>query len=193
MAKDTQPDSNYWWVSLLQGISALIIGWLLIAQPVWTVSTLVVLLGLYWLVAGILEIVFALFDIGTKGSKGGWKLVGGVIALVAGLFVVNNPVFASVITPVMLMYTVAFVFIIQGIINMVVGGEGDSEGKKHEWTWGTFFLGIVYLILGMVLLSSPTLMSVASVVMASALLLIFGGIVGIAVSFKLRKEHKKNV
>lgn len=186
----TELDTSYWWVYLVQGIFSILVGWLLIAQPAWTVLTLVVLLGLYWLVSGILEIVFSLFDVNKKGSKWGLRLVGGVVALIAGLFVVNNPVFAGVLTPVMLMYIMAFTFIINGIINMVVGSDNDHDGN-NEWTWGTFFLGILYLILGIVLLSSPTLVSTASVVMAAALLLIFGGIVSTVVSFKLKGANKK--
>lgn len=175
-------DASFWWVYLLQGVLAIIIGWMLLANPVQTVVAVVVTLGLYWLISGVLEIVFSLFDINKKDSHWGLRLFGGIIGLIAGLFVVNNPLIASVVTPVMLMYIIAFTFIINGVIYMVMGGK--EEGAS--WTWGTFFLGILYLILGFVLLSSPTLVSVSSVVMASALLAMFTGVVQIFVAFKIR-------
>lgn len=184
-------DASYWWVYLLQGALGIIIGWMLVANPVKTTVAVVVTLGLYWLISGVLEIVFSLFDINKKDSHWGLRLFGGIISLIAGLFVVNNPLVASAVTPVMLMYVISFLFIMNGIIYMVAG-HVTPDNSGYSWTWGSFFLGILYTILGFVLLSSPTLVSVSSVIFATALLMIFSGFVQIFVSFQMRKEHKAN-
>lgn len=181
--------STYWLSFLLQGIAAVIIGWLLLVNPVQSTLTLVVFLGLYWLITGIVEVVFSLFAIGEKGSKWGWKLLGGLIGIIAGLFVINNPIIAGVVTPVMLMYIIAFAFVINGIIYMAIGTDKSASGQ-HQWSWGSFFMGLLYLVLGVVLLTSPTLMSVASVMFAVAVLAIIGGIASIVIAFKVRKANK---
>lgn len=177
---------NFWWAFVLQGVVAIIIGWLLLMQPARTTLVLVTFLGLYWLISGVAEIVFSLMDVTHKGSRWGLRLVGGLIGIIAGLFVLNNQILASVMTPVILMYIVSFVFIINGIINMIVGNEAHHEGS-YEWSWGSFFLGALQLIIGLMLLGSPTLIATASLILAIAFVLIVNGIVGIIVGVKLRQ------
>ena len=51
-----------WWLILLDGIVGLIIGILLIAYPQATLTFIVVLLGIYWLIAGIFKIISIFVD-----------------------------------------------------------------------------------------------------------------------------------
>ena len=46
-----------WWLALLEGIAALILGVLLIAAPKVTVTTIILFIGIYWLVDGILSVI----------------------------------------------------------------------------------------------------------------------------------------
>ena len=77
--------SNRWWLVLLQGIALLILGFLLLAAPQLTTLSLIVFLGIYWLVSGIFSIVeiFA----GDKSTHWGWLLLYGVLGILAGLAV----------------------------------------------------------------------------------------------------------
>ena len=52
-----EPVAIPWWLILLDGIAGLIIGILLIAYPQATLTFIVVLLGIYWLIAGIFKII----------------------------------------------------------------------------------------------------------------------------------------
>ena len=163
---------------------------MLLANPVPTVISLVVFLGLFWLISGIIEVIFSLFLIGEKGSKWGLKLVAGIIGILAGIFVLNHPLYAGIITPVILMYFIAFTFIFHGIVYMVAGSE-DREKGEYEWSWGSLFLGIFYLIFGFVLLIAPVLVSTSAVVIASAILAIVGGIGLIIFAFKVKSAVKE--
>lgn len=187
--KEKQQMTPSWWMYLVLGIVAIFIGWFLLVSPVKTVPTLIVLLGLYWLVSGIVEVFVALFNVTKDGSQWGWTLFGGILGIVAGLIVLNNPLFVSVITPLMFMYLLAFVFIINGVIRMVAGKKREEpvNNDKYLWSWGGFFLGLVYLLFGIVLLASPTLLSVASVLFAAALLMIVSGVSLVIFSFSVKK------
>ena len=185
-----QHTTQSWWMYLVLGIVAVFIGWFLLVSTSRTVPVLIVLLGLYWLISGIVEVVVALFSINDEGSQWGWTLFGGILGIVAGLIVLNNPIFVSIITPIMFMYILAFVFIINGVIRMIAGKkrpEPTASGDKYIWSWGGFFLGLVYLLFGIVLLASPTLLSVASVLFAAALLMIVSGISLVIFSFSIKK------
>ena len=186
-AKDT---AKYWWVFLLQGVIITIIGWMLLQSPLITVIQLVVILGLYLLISGIVDVVASLFEIGKESSRWGLRLLGGLVGIIVGLFVLNNPLMTGIFTPVFLMYFVAFSFIINGIIHMTVGNQ-DRQAGRHEWSWGSFFLGLFYLIFGFLLLSAPTVAATATLVLLAGFLAIVGGIGMIILSFQVRSLGKK--
>lgn len=187
---DLKAQAQYWWVMLLEGLVAILVGWALLKNPLATTISLVVVLGLYWLIAGIVNLVASLFEIGHEGSRWGLKLLGGLIGIIAGLIVLNNPVLTGIFTPVFLMYFVAFAFIINGIIHMTIGNQIRSEGH-YDWSWGSFFLGLFYLIFGFVLLAAPTIVSTASLILVAGILAIIGGIGMIILSFQIRSLAKK--
>lgn len=186
---ELQAQAEHWWVLLLQGLVFAIIGWLLLRQPAITVIQLAVILGLYLLIAGIVDVVASLFEIGHKGSRWGLKLFGGLVGIIVGLFVLNNPILTGIFTPVFIMYFVAFGFIINGIIHMTVGNQDRASGY-HKWSWGSFFLGLLYLIFGFLLLSAPTIVSTATVIWVGGLLAIIGGIAMMILSFQVRSLAK---
>ena len=65
---------------LLEGIFALIFGILLLANPAAATATLVQLLGFYFVIHGIFQLV-SMF---TEPSMWGWKLCGGILGILAG-------------------------------------------------------------------------------------------------------------
>ncbi len=69
--------SNLWWLVLLEGIAVLILGILLITNTAITVTTLIIFLGVYWLIDGM----FSLIQIFTKTSDlhWGWLLARGIL------------------------------------------------------------------------------------------------------------------
>lgn len=68
----------------LSGGLALIVGLLILRDPLQTVLVLGMILGVFWLIAGVIDILSAL--IGPPRSGRGWELLGGVISLLAGGF-----------------------------------------------------------------------------------------------------------
>lgn len=71
----------------LLGIVSILVGILCLRHPFQTAAVLVLLLGLFWIVAGILETVHAA---GTHDMPGrGWAIAAGVISIIAGIFVLS--------------------------------------------------------------------------------------------------------
>ena len=55
------PTTN-WWVFLLEGIAAILVGLLLLTEPASTVVAITLFLGFYWLFVGALELVRMFVD-----------------------------------------------------------------------------------------------------------------------------------
>ena len=89
------PTSN-WWVFLLEGIAAILIGLLLLTDPAATVVAITIFLGFYWLFVGVLELVRAFID---RSVPWFWSALIGILGIVAGILVLNHPLFAAVLLP----------------------------------------------------------------------------------------------
>jgi uncharacterized membrane protein HdeD (DUF308 family) len=84
-----------WWLVLLEGIVAVIIGLFLLTAPGATLFVLIQTLGIFWLVGGIFRTVSIFIDT----SLWGWKLVGGALGILAGIVVLQHPLWSSVLVP----------------------------------------------------------------------------------------------
>jgi uncharacterized membrane protein HdeD (DUF308 family) len=177
---------NPWGWFLAYGVVSILMGWVLLARPVDTILTLAVFMGFYLLVIGIINAISSFIGIGLKGSMWGWKLAVSVLLILSGLFVLNNVIFTAVLTPIMFMYTVAFVLILNGVMAMVAGRE-DFEGNAN-WTWGSFILGALYVILGVMLLAADTFTAVSVLVRYSGWALVLMGFFNVVFSFIVKKE-----
>ncbi len=176
-----------WWIYLLSGIAAFVIGWMLLSQPALTTANLVIFLGFYWLVSGIIDMIFAVANRKEKEHTG-LKIAGGFLSLFAGLIIINNPIFSVVFTPVMFMYLVAFTFIVNGIIKIFTGNEHMNENGEFykKVSIGSVLLGLLLAFTGLWLLLSPTIVSVATLVMATGLYLTAYGIAMVILGFYIR-------
>jgi hypothetical protein len=68
----------------LSGGLALIVGLLILRDPLQSVLVLGMILGVFWLIAGVIDILSAL--IGPPRSGRGWELFAGVVSVLAGGF-----------------------------------------------------------------------------------------------------------
>jgi uncharacterized membrane protein HdeD (DUF308 family) len=82
--------SGTWWFSLLSGLVILGIGVYLIRHPFIAVSTVIVFVGTILLLRGIFDLVDAAF-FSTKGDHRLLRLISGILGVIAGLYIWENP------------------------------------------------------------------------------------------------------
>ncbi len=181
MEQNKQAAANSWWIFLLQGIAALVIGVLLLTATEQTVTVLVALLGIYWMVSGIFNIVAALA--GHVPAHKWWVIVAGVISIIAGLAVLRNMAWSAVIVPSLAVLILAVAALINGVVTIFAG---RAQNGQRERSWAGFFLGILYVIFGFLILGN-LLMSAMALVFAVAIWGIVGGIVLIVLAFRVKK------
>ena len=161
-----------WWLVLLEGLAALIIGVYLIAYPIDTTIILVRMLGWYWLFVGIFTIVTILMD----RTDWVWRAVNGILGILAGIVVINYPLFSALFIPATLVTIAAILAIGFGVLRLY---WSLKEG------WSSAIAGVLNIILGLLILGHPMLGIVALVYIA-AILNIVGGIATIYLAIKMR-------
>lgn len=162
-----------WWMVLLEGMAAVIIGLLLLTQPAVTLLTLVVLLGLYLLIAGIFDLVSMFVD----RSQWGLKLAAGVLGIIAGVVIVRHPLWATVLIPAVLVWVLGTFAVVMGLVRLAAAFTGAG--------WGAGILGVLSVILGLILLLNP-IESIVVLVLVAAIWAIVGGGMAIVASFWVR-------
>jgi uncharacterized membrane protein HdeD (DUF308 family) len=178
-AQRTEETGLSWWLVLLEGIAAAIIGLFLLTAPGATLFVLVQVLGIFWLVGGLFRIVSIFIDT----SLWGWKLVGGVLGIVAGIVVLQHPLWSSVLVP-------AVYVIILGIQGLVLGGVNLVMAFRGEG-WGIGILGALSLVFGLVMLFNVWI-GVAVLPFVLGAVGIVGGVFAIVIAFRMRSAGRSS-
>ncbi len=163
-----------WWTLLLEGLVAILLGLLFITRPVLTLAALVWLLGIYFLLTGIVSLISIFSD----RSNLLWKTVYGILGVLAGLFIVANPLLGAILIPATIALYTGVVAIIMGAVMIVAAFKGGGVG--------TGVLGLLAIIFGLILVGSPFIAALTLLYLL-AILAIAGGIILIFVAFKVRK------
>lgn len=167
------PSAMPWWLLLIQGISAIILGFFLLTTPGQTTLILVQFLGIYWLVRGIFDIVMLFVD----RTAWGWKLFTGILGIIAGILIIQHPLWATVLVPASLVLVIGILGVVIGITNLIQAFRGGG--------WGMGILGVISVLLGLVLIGNPVVGALA-LPWVLGIIGIGGGIVAIIYSFRLR-------
>ncbi len=162
-----------WWLVLINGIAALILGILLITNTGATIFILVQFLGIYWLISGIFSIIAIFVD----SSSWGWKLFSGILGIIAGILVLNHSLWSALLVPTVLVIIIGIQGIIVGILGLVQAFKGAG--------WGAGILGALSIIFGIILLANPIL-GAAALPWVLGIFGIVGGIAAIIAAFRLR-------
>jgi uncharacterized membrane protein HdeD (DUF308 family) len=166
-----------WWLLLLQGIIALLLGIFLLASPAQTLLVMITFLGAYWLVSGFFNLVSIFWD----RENFGWKIVLGILGIVAGLAILAYPIYSTFVVPYIFTIMVGFLGLFYGAIALL----GAFTGKG----WGVGILGLLSVIFGCLILAEP----VAATIVVPFVFGIFGIVFGFAAivgAFMARSAQK---
>ena len=176
-AQRTEGMDSPWWLVLLEGIAAVIIGLFLLTAPGATLFVLVQVLGIFWLVGGIFRTVSIFIDT----SLWGWKLVGGVLGILAGIVVLQHPLWSSMLVPAIYLIILGIQGLISGGVSLVLAFSGGG--------WGAGILGALSIVFGLVLLFNVWI-GVAVLPYILGAVGIVGGGLAIAVAFAMRSMDR---
>ena len=179
VAEMTQKEAaSFWWLILLRGIAALIVGLFLISSPAMTTVVLVTFIGAYWLVDGIFSLISMFMD----RTAWGLKLALGILGILAGIYVLRHPLWSSILVVTFVVILLGIQGLVAGILHLIQGFRGGG--------WGSVILGVLYILFGLVLLAN-TYVAALSLPIVLGIFGIIGGIILIVVSFRVRGMAKQ--
>jgi uncharacterized membrane protein HdeD (DUF308 family) len=172
---EEQIKSYPWWLVLIQGIAAIILGILLVSSTRMTTVILIQFLGLYWLIDGIMSIV----QIFLKNTKvhWGWLLARGILGILAGILVLQHPLWSALMLPAVLV-------IILGVQGLIGGAIGIVQAFKGAG-WGAGIIGALSCLFGLILLFNP-LIGGLILPYVVGIFAVIGGIAALFMAFKLK-------
>jgi uncharacterized membrane protein HdeD (DUF308 family) len=158
-----------WWLTLISGVLATIIGAILLWSPaktkVDTYLLLVTFLGIWWMVQGIFDII-AIF---VNPSMWGWKLFIGIVSLIAGFYIVSYPIAAAIALPKIFVLVLGIWGLMYGIILLIMAFQGGG--------WGAGILGVLGILFGLTLMANYYAFGMGlSMLWAAAVSAFLGGI-----------------
>ncbi len=162
-----------WWVVLLEGIIAVIVGLFLLYQPVITTILLIQVLGIFWLAAGIVSVIGALIFPENRW----WKLLSGILSIIAGIVILMYPAYSSLVVLTLFIIFIGAWAIVTGAVSLAWAFKGGG--------WGVGILGVLTIILGLLLLTN-SLAGILVLPWMFGFFLIIGGIGSIIWGLRMR-------
>jgi uncharacterized membrane protein HdeD (DUF308 family) len=170
-------DDSGWWVPLVMGIVAIVFGLLLFTNPAGTSIWIAWLVGIYWFIGGVMNLVSLFVD----RTQWGWKLVLGLLGIFAGMVVISamgrTPLLATVGLAAIYVFVLGLQGIVFGVIQIIQAFQGGG--------WGVGILGVVSILFGALLMANPIIAGLA-LPWVFGVFAVVGGIAGIVLAFKAK-------
>jgi uncharacterized membrane protein HdeD (DUF308 family) len=158
---------------LLGGLVSLVFGVLLIARTQGTIEVIMLLVGLWWLIHGLFQILAILID----RSQWVWNLIGGLLGVIAGLLVLNFPLAGGVVVLSFNVFILGILGLLFGLVSIVSAFLGAG--------WGAGIFGVISLVVGVLLMFNVAI-GAQALIWIFAILLIIDGIAALVLSFTIK-------
>ncbi|HET9649206.1 MAG TPA: HdeD family acid-resistance protein [Microlunatus sp.] len=185
VSEEFAPVAKRAWIwSIVRGVLAIIFGILALVWPLQTAVALAILVGIFALVDGVVDIVDA---IRFRGSPGvGVRVFLGIVSLLFGALVLFWPQISLGV----LVILVAIWSILIGSLQIIANVSMRKESGR-SWVWGVI-AGAIGVIFGIVVLIAPKAGVITLVWLLGIWALIFGVLL-LVLGFHLRKASKSVV
>jgi len=157
------------------GVVALILGILLLVWPGKTITIAAVLLGIYFLISGIVRLALGIFSRGISGGMRTLDILLGLLLVGAGVIALRNSASTAAALLVLLVVVIGIGWIIEGVLAIV-----ESRGAASQ-AWA-ITLGVLSIIAGIIVLVIPGWSAVWLLLFAGITLIVLG-IIGIVRAF----------
>lgn len=169
MAKLEKTVRRYWWMSVVSGVLLVLFGIAALFWPGLTLATYVVLFSVLMVAWGVIVIIDAFSSV--KSDSLWWlELLFGILALIAGVFLVKNP---EISFGTIILITAA-AFIVRGVVDIVSSLFGERRKASTGMKVLAIVVGVLGIVAGIVTLNYPVATGVAFTWVAGLYALVVG-------------------
>ena len=167
-----------WWMFLARGILSILLGLIAIFWPEVAFASLVLIVGVFALVNGVIAIISA-FTSNAKSENWWWLILEGALGILLGAITIFQP---QAMARVWLILIAAWL-IVAGIFEVITA---IAIRKVIEGEFWMILAGVVSVLFGFLLLASPSL-GIAAIGIIIGLFAILFGIIFILLAIGLKK------
>jgi uncharacterized membrane protein HdeD (DUF308 family) len=167
------------------GVVALILGIILLFWPVKTVAVVAAILGINFIVIGIIRVALGIFAAGTSGGHRLLNILLGLLLVAAGIIALRNLATTAVTLLILAVVVIGIGWIVDGVLSIVESRGAQSSG------WAIAY-GVISILAGIAVVSVPG-WSITWLILFSAIALIVIGVAGVIRGFTFGREVLKTV
>ena len=172
-----------WWLSLLSGLLAVVIGFIILVNPVTSYYIFAIWLGAAIFVVGLFGLMQS-FSSKNYFVRRGWLIVANVADVIIGLILLFNALIAEVFMPTLL----GFWLLYRGATMLVQGFDLRDYGIRDAG-WVVFYAALI-IALAVAILWLPMSFGIEAVILFIALAVIAYGVSTISLSYRLWEVHR---
>lgn len=169
--------ADTWWLMLLRGVVAIVLGVIAFTSPMVTILALVLVWGIYAFADGILSLAAAVTGRGSAAPRW-WLALVGVLGLGAGIVAFMNPALVAQF----FVLIIGFWAIMTGVLE-IWGAIALRKEIDNEWM--LVLSGVVAVLFGLIMLFSPT--AVLTLVWVIGFYALFAGVCFVVLAFRMRR------
>lgn len=175
---------HLWKSALLSGILSLVLGVLVLAWPGISILVAAVAFGVYLLITGVAQVVFA-FSLHVSAGSRILLFISGAASLILALLAFRHFGKDPLTAILLLAIWIGIGFIFRGV-STAVSAVSDPHLPGRGWN---IFVGVISLLAGIVILASPFASIVTLAIVVGAWFVVIG-VFEIVSSFGIRKASK---
>jgi uncharacterized membrane protein HdeD (DUF308 family) len=157
----------HWVILLVLGVLAALLGVFLFFQSTSAARLLVEVLGIYWLIAGLVELIGILSDRRTPGRL--FRLIAAGGAVLSGALILLSMLLGQAVAPTLTRYLIAITALLMGVLNILIGMNRAAPARGRQ------VVGVVYALLGIALILDPAFVPSFVLPLIGLLLIAAGG------------------
>ncbi len=183
MAEKNQPTAvpNLWWMTASRGVLLLVLS---IMMFTWgrgiTLILLIELMGVYWVFGGFVDLTSGILGRTAKDKSRIWTIIGAIVSMVAGVFVMGHPAITGLLAGVWLTY-------FMGVAAFLIGAAQILEGRKGKKSLGSLIMGIFTIVFGLIIIFNPV-MTQQVLIFVLPFWALLAGLGTIGASLRMRRE-----
>lgn len=175
---------KHWWLSLVVGIAAVAVGFVVLVHPAESYYTFALWLGVVVFLSGIAGVVQAL---STKNYfvRRGWIVLAAVADIIIGIVLMFSSMLSAVAMPILLGVWLLY----RGCAMLVQGFDLRNFGVRDAG-WVMFYAAVIIAI-AIAILWMPATLGVEAVILFVAIAFIAYGVSMVSLGFRLWDIHRR--